>query len=745
MGHGFTQMTANCHSFASFRTASEGEARRISKPRFLASLGMTFLYSSVSKIDLLIFLFIFATSVSSVAYQISSSYSEAAEIPPHEKDMFTIAKNLYADGLLDMSIKQFDIFVKSYPESSLLSDAYLFMAEALRKGGRHKEAILIYGKILDKGPAKADDIIKRIAESLKNIMPGKGEEAKDDEMLLDIFADIFQRYPEKGYSTGIAYYYADSLYRKQRYNESLWIFERLAEKIPKDVPPDELFYKLGECYYRMGNLMSASEKWFYVVKKYPKSRFAEMSLYNSGVIYFSKGDYKEAMARFEKLTVNYPQSRLFKNAVYGIAWSLWKEEMHEDAIRHIGMYEEGTEDNEIVSACEYFYKKDFVKAYEDAKKVFEKNPAVKYKDAALYLMGRSTEEMEDVRGALEYYLQLIKNFPGSSYAGESYIKAGKIYLSLRDFDSAINILKSYREKYPTNPPSPPFGKMEAEGDLSDILQAGNNYYESGEVEKSIELYKSLLDKTSDILLNLLIKNKLRGIFLEKGMYREYIELSPDFNGYEPAILTMESGEGDLPKEEAGPEQDREASRPEIPLRKIESNAMSLYMTADALAKSGRTEKALELFKRIIDEYQNEEGLDDERLNIGLFFLKGKEYDIAIKSFAQVINGSGDGKLKAEAHFWMGESLQNSDKLEDAALEYLKVVYLYPESDLWSGTARFRAGEIFEMQGRLSEAVLMYQKLALKYKNDERGKFAAKKIEEIRKIKTKPQIDTDKHR
>ncbi|MBI3599848.1 MAG: tetratricopeptide repeat protein, partial [Nitrospinae bacterium] len=430
-----------------------------------------------------------------------------------------------------MAIKQFDIFIRNYPDSPLLSDAYFFTAEALKKSGKYKEAVLIYGKILDKEPAKADDIIKRIAESSKNIIPGGNKEIKDDEILLEIFADIFQRYPEKGYSTGLAYYYANSLYQRQRYNESLWIFERLAEKIPQGVPADELFYKLGECYYRTGNLRLASEKWFYVVKKYPKSKFAEMSLYNSGVIYFSEGDYKEAGARFEKLKINYPESSLFKKAVYGIAWSLWKEEMHEDAIKHISLYEEGADEKEIISACEYFYKKDFVKAYEDARKGFEKNPAVKYKDAALYLMGRSAEEMEDTGGALEYYLQLIKNFPKSAYAGEAYVKAGKIYLSLRDLDSAINILKSYREKNPTLRQNTEQDLSPDDFAISDILQIGNNYLEGGETEKAIELYRGILDNTSDPLLNILIRGRLRDIYIEKGMHSEYIELSPDFNSY----------------------------------------------------------------------------------------------------------------------------------------------------------------------------------------------------------------------
>ena len=35
---------------------------------------------------------------------------------------------------------------------------------------------------------------------------------------------------------------------------------------------------------------------------------------------------------------------------------------------------------------------------------------------------------------------------------------------------------------------------------------------------------------------------------------------------------------------------------------------------------------------------------------------------------------------------------------------------------------------------MDDAVLIYQKVAVKYKNDERGKFAAKRLEEIKKLR-----------
>ena len=669
-------------------------------------------------------------------------YSSNIEIPADENNAFTLAKGLYNDGLFDLSAKQFNLFIKDYPDSQLIPDAYFYSAEGLYKAERYDEAVLQYGKILEMYPdfVKTDDIIKRIAECSKNV--------KDTEILLNTFKNIFERNPEKGYSSGIAYYYANLLYKKQKYNESLWIFERLAEKIPQGVPEDELFYKLGECLYRGGDFRLASEKWFHVIKKYPKSNFAEKALYNSGVLYFTEGDYKEARVRFEKLANSYPKSSLYVRAVYGVVWSLWREEMYEDAAQYLMTYEEKevAYERDIVSAIEFLKEEDFAGAYDNLKKAIEERPDSKFKEDILWLMAGNSTEIGNLKESLSIYLQLINEFPDSKRIGEAYINAGKTYLNLQDIESAVNILRSYKEKYPS---SMVFQKESGQdffavAKILEAIQTGENYIETGEADRAIELYRGLHDDTPEPLLKLLIKSKLMEVYLKKDMYKEFIEASFHFIEYEPVILEEK-------KENFADENTETAeNHPALPsplkgeggggVTSVlkSSGVISLYMTADALAKSGRSDKASELFKRVIDDYPDEKGFDAERLNIGLFFLKEKEYDSSFKSFMQVINNAEDNKLKAEAHFWLGETFQGSGRLEDAVIEYLKISYLYPENDMWAGTARFRAGEIFEMQGRADEAIMIYQKLSSKYKGDERGKFAAKRLEEIKKLRNKEQ-------
>ena len=671
------------------------------------------------------------------------TYSAHLEIVETEKTAFTLAKTLYSEGLLDLSAQQFNLFVNNYPDSPLAPDACFYGAEALKRSGRYKDAIVMYGKILEMYPdfAKVNETVKKISECSQNLIINEGIE--DNEALFTIFEKIFDRYSERFHTTGLAYYYAHLLYMRQRYNESLGIFERLSSNIPAGIPADELFFTLGDCYYRTGDNRSALDKWLHVVKKYSKLSFAEKSLFNVGVLHFMEGNYKESKVSFERLINGYPGGNLYQKALYGIVWSFWKEGMYEESAQYLRMYEEknNTDEKNLVIAWESFYKKDFVYAYEGMKKILEKNKDTGLRDAALLLMGKSAEGRGDFKEALKIYQRFMKEFPENPRIYDAYNRTVKIYLTLGDLDSATKILESYTEKYASSLPiqqdlrqdsSVKDFNQEPDSGL-DSMQIADNYQETGEAEKAIELYRDLLDKASEPLFKLSIRNRLRKVYFEKGMYKEYTESSIQFIHYEPGVL-MPDIEGVKPGKKKDTEQ--AMSKDEDQPFKIESGAISLYMTADTLLQSGYPEQAYEIFRKIIDNYPDEKGLDEERLKIGLLFLKEKEYDRAIKSFIQTIHGTGDSKLKVEAHFWLGESFQNSGRLEDAVLEYLKIPYLYPENDLWAGTARFRAGEIFERQGKLDDAVVMYQKLVLKYKNDKRGKFAAKKMEEIRKSRMK---------
>jgi tetratricopeptide (TPR) repeat protein len=87
------------------------------------------------------------------------------------------------------------------------------------------------------------------------------------------------------------------------------------------------------------------------------------------------------------------------------------------------------------------------------------------------------------------------------------------------------------------------------------------------------------------------------------------------------------------------------------------------------------------------------------------------------------------ELNAQIQFQIGEALQAKGDLENAVIEYLKVVYLYPDYKFWVLRAELKAAESLEKLDRLEEAVKLYEKLSAE--DAEEADFAKKKIKELR--------------
>jgi TolA-binding protein len=89
------------------------------------------------------------------------------------------------------------------------------------------------------------------------------------------------------------------------------------------------------------------------------------------------------------------------------------------------------------------------------------------------------------------------------------------------------------------------------------------------------------------------------------------------------------------------------------------------------------------------------------------------------------------EARAEAGYWMGESLAKAGRPVEAAVEFMRVGFLYPEEEAWAGTARYRAGMECENAGLDDIAALVYEENVKDFGRDSTwGKASADRLAEL---------------
>jgi tetratricopeptide (TPR) repeat protein len=79
---------------------------------------------------------------------------------------------------------------------------------------------------------------------------------------------------------------------------------------------------------------------------------------------------------------------------------------------------------------------------------------------------------------------------------------------------------------------------------------------------------------------------------------------------------------------------------------------------------------------------------------------------------------------AETHQLRGDS-------SAALAAYQEVAQRYPQHRMWSLTALFRAGEIYEALQQYPQAIRMYQQVATADPHDKQGRVAAERVKYLK--------------
>ncbi len=160
---------------------------------------------------------------------------------------------------------------------------------------------------------------------------------------------------------------------------------------------------------------------------------------------------------------------------------------------------------------------------------------------------------------------------------------------------------------------------------------------------------------------------------------------------------------------------------------------------EAYKAVGLLDAALELTRKFIAAYPNDESIQDKRIDIAVLYQKLGYYDQSILHLEDLLETT-DSELEGEIRYYIGEGYFGKGNYERAILEFLKVPYLVTKKGPvdWTANSFYMSAQAYEKMAKYDEAIGMYKQIVDRPGIDQTFKAAAlKEIDRVNSLLRKP--------
>ncbi len=553
-----------------------------------------------------------------------------------------------------------------------------------------------------------------------------------------------------------------SLFQLKQYNEAL---KNLIDLERKDVNfnRSKVNFYLAECYFAKGNYGDAIKIYNQVGNE--EVVLKNLSQYGKGYSYFNLKDYENAIMSFSDFIKRNPsdkrnfdaQLRLadsyYGNKNYVLAGKIYKEIFLSN--------EESLRDPYV----QYQYAQALYKGGNSSEAISQFRilqntfPASEYADKSLYIVGWIFFQQNSYMDAISSYRVLLNAYPNSTLNPIVYYSIGDAFFNLGKYDSAVVNYQKVINLYPSS---------------SSVFDAVNGilycYLAQNQDEKAITLIDEFVSKNSELSFSDEIYFKKGEIYYNQASYEKakmsYTEFTLKFpkseltpaayywvgkcaqnlNKPEEAISNFtkvfenysENNFAAASVIEIGniynqqKQYDLALSVYEKGINKLANSthiAEILFMKAAALVSKGDVDKAYEVFEEIVQYHGETVFADRSKFEIGLIEYSAKRYDNAIL-YLRSISDSRTDEIGAKAQYYLGMSLFEQGKTNEAISAFVRVRTIYSYYDEWLSRSTLSLGDCYSRLKDLDKAKQFYREVLAKHRGDELGKIAQKKLREI---------------
>lgn len=556
------------------------------------------------------------------------SFDEAIQ----EDALYTYAKLCYelAYNPYNEAIKAFQSYIKNYPNSNRVDEAYTYLVNVFTTSRNYKDAL-------------------EAVESIKVLTP-----------------ELKQAHQRLAYSRGI------DLFNNQEFTEAIKLFDKARKyTFDKEITAAAAYW-IGESYYRDKQYQSAIDSYqVYIAEPgaIGKSELSDAN-YNIGYSYFKLKDYTRSNLWFRKFVTFQPQAdaKKINDAFNRIGDGYFMTRDFNSAADYYGQ----SYKMKLVNADYALFQKalangvqkKFPAKISDLQLFIETYPKSTYIQKAKFELAQTYLLSEQNDLALANFKNFIDVYPNSIYVNTCLSKIGLIYYNKKDDDNALSyfdkLIKRDRKSAEAN---------EAISLVKAIYTAKGNVQEMEDYLASIgaAIPQQTLDSISfSIGKNHYLEQDCKTVITD---FEKYITKFPD------GIFILDANfyKAECDYNSGNTEAALTGYKFVIGKNKNQFTEQSLYRASDILFKKQNYTEALEYYKQLEQQAENPKNSASAKIGLMRCHYRLKNYPEVILYSQQVLElDKVSNELVHEAHFNIAQAMLSTQKYDDAIAEFRAV-------------------------------------------------------------------------
>lgn len=491
---------------------------------------------------------------------------------------------------------------------------------------------------------------------------------------------------------------------------------------------DESWLALAEAYRQQNQLDQAVEAVTRLIHDFPNSHLLDKAYYRLGEYQSAKNDLAAAEGAYTELVERWPSSPLAPHGLHELGCAQLARKNPGAADKTLTAFLDKYPEHELALRVRYArglarqQLKQFAPAVEDLQIVLGGKPPADLQADATYVLALCQLGLAKNADAASTLSKLLKDTP--DYAGAEnarYQLAWALLLSDRRKDAVAEFAKLAKES--------PESVLAAEAQH----HIGEYFYDQKDYDKAAVAYYDAMEAAGKTPLGEKAAHKLAWSYYHK---KDYPGALQTFNYQAKTFVNGPlKADAQFMIAECLFEQKKYAEALKAygevqGLTNKDFLALTLLHAGEAAGQLKQWEESLKWLSRGSEQLPDSKYLPQILCEQGWALQNMERPDEALNLYEQVIAKTGT-ETAAKAQFMIGEIQFAAKQHAEAVKSYFKVIYGY-SVPRWQSEASYEAARCFEVLGKPTQAVKMYEELVTKFPDADTVPAAKERLAELKK-------------